>query len=158
MTDKEKMFYENLEKNPPIGRSESFVDYQWEIANQRRQKRKECSKNESYDDKSFGWASEKEIQMAIGDDLMYVDNDKNEDQDFTALKEPDQKKRYVFVNEVNDLEDDLPYKYRHMQTGPRSIRPEYYTVKSILLLQSEYHMSDHQSDGAIIYVANHLFE
>ena len=93
--------------------------------------------------------------MAIGDDLMYVDNDKDEDQDFTAMKEPDQKKRYVFVNEVGDLEDDSPYKYRHIQTGPRSIRPEYYTVDSIL--QSEYHMSDHQSDGAIIVVANHLF-
>ena len=86
---------------------------------------------------------------------MYVDNDKDEDQDFTAMKEPDQKKRYVFVNEVGDLEDDSPYKYRHIQTGPRSIRPEYYTVNSIL--QSEYHMSDHQSDGAIIVVANHLF-
>ena len=93
--------------------------------------------------------------MAIGDDLMYVDNDKDEDQDFTAMKEPDQKKRYVFVNEVDDPEDDLPYKYRHIRTGQQSIRPEYYTVKSIL--QSEYHISDHQSDGAIIVVANHLF-
>ena len=119
------------------------------------QKRKECSRNESYDDMSFGWESEKEIQMAIGDDLMYEDNDKDEDQDFTAMKEPDQKKRYVFVNEVDDPEDDLPYKYRHIRTGQQSIRPEYYTVKSIL--QSEYHMSDHQSDGAIIVVANHLF-
>ena len=82
--------------------------------------------------------------MTIGDDLMYVDNDKDEDQDFTAMKEPDQKKGYVFVNEVDDLEDDLRYKYGHIRTGPRSIRPEYYTVKSIL--QFEYHMSDHQSD------------
>ena len=155
MTDKEKMFYENQKKNPPMERSESFADRQWEIANQRRQKRKECSRNESYGDKSFGWESEKEIQMVIGDDLMYEDNDKDEDQDFTAMKETDQKKRYVFVDEVDDLEDDSPYKYRHTQTGPRSIRPEYYTVKSIL--QPEYHMSDHQSDGAIIVVANHLF-
>ena len=54
--------------------------------------------------------------MAIGDDLMYVDNDKDEDQDFTAMKEPDQKKRYVFVNEVDDPEDDLPYKCRHIQS------------------------------------------
>ena len=69
--------------------------------------------------------------MAVGDDVMYVDNDK-EDQDFTAMKEPDQKKIYVFVNEVDDPEDDLSYKYRHMRTGPRTIRPEYYTVKSIL--------------------------
>ena len=30
--------------------------------------------------------------MAIGDDLMYVSNAKDEDQDFTAMKEPDQKK------------------------------------------------------------------
>ena len=58
MTDKEKMFYENQKKNPPIGRSESFVDRQWEIANQRRQKLEERSRNESYDDKNFGWASE----------------------------------------------------------------------------------------------------
>ena len=93
--------------------------------------------------------------MAIADDLMYVDNDKDEYQDFTAVKEPDQKKRYVFVNKVDDLENDWPYKYRHIRTGPQSIRREYYTVKSIL--QSEYHMSDHQSDGGIIVVANHLF-
>ena len=93
MTDKEKMFSKNQKKNPSIERSESFVDRQWEITNQRRQKRKERSRNESYDDKSFGWASEKEIQMAIGDDLMYVHNNKDEDHDFTAMKEPDQKKR-----------------------------------------------------------------
>ena len=66
------------------------------------------------------------------------------------------KKRYVFVNnEVDDPQDDLPYKYRHIRTGPWSIRPEYYTIR--IILQSEYHMSDHQSDEAIIVVANHLF-
>ena len=45
MTDKEKMFSKNQKKNPPIERSESFVDRQWEITNQRRQKRKERSRN-----------------------------------------------------------------------------------------------------------------
>ena len=40
MTDKEKMLYENQKKNPPIERRESFVDRQWEIANQRRQKKR----------------------------------------------------------------------------------------------------------------------
>ena len=74
-------------------------------------KKKERSRNKSYDDKSFGWANEKEIQMAIGDDLKYVGNDKDEDQVFKAMKEPDQKKRYVFVNEVDDPEDDLPDKH-----------------------------------------------
>ena len=74
-------------------------------------KKKERSRNKSCDDKSFGWANEKEIQMAIGDDLKYVDNDKDEDQVFKAMKEPDQKKRYVFVNEVDDPEDDLPDKH-----------------------------------------------
>ena len=107
ITDNEKMFYKNRQKDPPIGRSGSFIDRQWEIANQRRQKRKKRSRNKIYDDKSFGWASEKEIHMAIGDDLMYLDNDKEEDQDFTAMKEPDQKKRYAFVNEVDDPENDL---------------------------------------------------
>ena len=74
-------------------------------------KKKERSRNKSYDDKSFGWANEKEIQMAIGDDLKYVDNDKDEDQVFKAMKEPDQKKRFVFVNGVDDPEDDLPDKH-----------------------------------------------
>ena len=27
MTDKEKMFFENQKKNPPIGRSEAFADH-----------------------------------------------------------------------------------------------------------------------------------
>ena len=50
---------------------------------------------------------------------MYVDSDNDEDQDFAAMKEPNGKKRYVFViNEVDDPEDDLPYKYRHVRTGP----------------------------------------
>ena len=60
MTDKEKMFYENQKKNPPIGMSESFVDH-----NQSRQKRRECSRNESYDDKSFDWASEKKSRWLL---------------------------------------------------------------------------------------------
>ena len=31
------------------------------------------------------------------------------------------------------------------------------TIQSKKILQPEYHMSDHQSDGAITVVANHLF-
>ena len=35
--------------------------------------------------------------MAIGDDLMYVGSDKDEDQDFTAMKEPDHKKDMLLL-------------------------------------------------------------
>ena len=96
MTDKEKMLYENQKKNPPIRGVSHLLIVNGKLLI-RGGKRKERSRNESYDDKSFGWANEKEIQMAIGDDLMYVDNNKEEDQNFTAMKEPDQKKKGMFL-------------------------------------------------------------
>ena len=55
----------------------------------------------------------------------------------------------------SDQNDDLPYKYRHIRHGLCSVRPEVYEV--IKILQSKYHLSPNQAEGAIITVSNKLF-
>ena len=50
---------------------------------------------------------------------------------------------------------DLPFKYRHIRDGLRSVKPEIYFV--ISKLSSDFHMSQNQIEGSIITIANELF-
>ena len=71
-------------------------------------------------------------------------------------EEPSQKERDAYSSEdTDDPNDGIPYEYCHIPSGPRSVKPEYYTTKTIP--QSEYPMSDEQSDESILVVANHFF-
>ena len=56
---------------------------------------------------------------------------------------------------VDNSEDDVPYRYRHIHHSIRGVRPEIYTT--LTKLQSKYHMSKCQAEGAIITVVNKLF-
>ena len=63
------------------------------------------------------------------------------------------KRKYITV--ADSKEDELPIKYRHVREGLCSVRAEVYNV--IHVLQSKYHLSHRQAEGAIITVANKLF-
>ena len=70
--------------------------------------------------------------------------------------EPDQEstpkqKKYEYCKEF-DIDDKLPFKYRHLRS---SMRAEVYEVMT--KLKSTYHMSETQADAAIIEVGNNLF-
>ena len=56
---------------------------------------------------------------------------------------------------LDDQSDDMPFHFRHIRSGLRSVRPEYYKLTD--KLKSELHLSDTQAQGAIIPVANILF-
>ena len=56
---------------------------------------------------------------------------------------------------IDDKEDQIPFEYRHIRSGPRSVRLEYYIL--VHKLKSELHMSERQAQGAIVAVANILF-
>ena len=56
---------------------------------------------------------------------------------------------------LDDQDDDMPYKYRHIRTGLRSVRKEYYVLAE--RLKAELHMSEKQVQGSIIATANMLF-
>ena len=67
------------------------------------------------------------------------------------------KKNYDSVKsfEEND-DDDMPFKCRHIHSGLRSVRPEFYTC--IHKLKSLYQMSQRQAEAAVIEVGNCLLE
>ena len=49
----------------------------------------------------------------------------------------------------------MPFRFRHIRSGLRSVRPEYYMLTH--KLKSELHLSEAQAQGAIVAVANILF-
>ena len=149
MTEDEIEFYKNQCKTPQIGHCEAFVNTRWKVSSQRKMKRNTRVRNEQ--DESY-IAAEEELQVELGD--IALDDNREPTGDAVIVPE-NKKKKYSFSDVVEHPDDDLPYQYRHIRSGPRSVKPEVYIAKSIL--QSEYHMSDHQSDGAILVVANHLF-
>ena len=145
-------FYENMCKSPPIGRCTTYVERKWKISQMRKEKRKARVRNENSSQQS---ATEDEIQDAVGEDEMHNQIEDQCDEYVPEDDEPSKKKRYAYIIVLDHPDDDLPSKYRHIRSGPRSVKPEYYIVKSILM--SQYHMSDEQSDVAIMVVANYLF-
>ena len=109
-------------------------------------------------------ATEEELQAALGEFVLadvggdsaglvdFVPEEIDNDDGSPIAK----KKKYSFVDSLDHPDDDLPFQYRHIRSGPSKVKPEYYVAKSIL--QSEYHMSDKQSDGAIMVVATPVWE
>ena len=66
---------------------------------------------------------------------------------------PSHRTRYSNVSQ--DEGDSLPAQYRHIRTGVRKVRPEYY--ETLDKLKSSYHMSQFQAEGAVVEVGNNMF-
>ena len=122
MTEKDRKFYENMKLSPPIGYCDEFVDRKWETSNRRKQDRASRSRNESFD-QSF-------INTAELDGADEVFEQKLSDEDYC---EPLLKKtKYDYVNVSYHRDDDLPFQYRNVRDGQRSVRKEIYVVMSTL--------------------------
>lgn len=137
-------FYQNQQKTPPIGYCQSFVDRKWETSNKRKLKRMNRSRDESFDQTFVN-----SVDVVVDDDVV-EDSSSDKDYEFEAKK---RKYDFNFVN--NKSSDDLPFKYRHIRDGLRSVKPEIYFV--ISKLSSDFHMSQNQIEGSIITIANELF-
>ena len=156
MSEKEFIFHSNQSKTPQLGRCSSFVDRKWQISQMKQMKRQNRVRDQCTS-KVRHQATEEDHAAPIS---VNESDDENATAEYNILPDntdgPSKKKqRYVYADELDHPDDDLPFKYRHIRSGLRKVKPEFWTVKSIL--QSEYHMSDEQSDGAITVVANHLF-
>ena len=55
----------------------------------------------------------------------------------------------------NDDGDDMPYEYRYVWNGPRSVQEEYYIP--IHSIKSELHVSEHRVKGSICISAKIVF-
>ena len=163
MTTADKKFYENQKFNPPIGYCERKIDSRWKKTEDRKEERGQRSRNESYADSSFQGESfcddddDNEDHMVIDSNVNFSrdsDNDYQPNQDDSPGPSGNKKKRSYYTA-VEDKNDDMPSKYRHVRNGMCSVRPEIYTT--ISHLESVYHLSHRQAQAAIVTVANNLF-
>lgn len=147
MSADDKLFYENQKKTPPVGYCSSSVDRVWEKSMERKEKRSNRSRIEYYADIKSLTEDDNDLDDE-NDDLNDIDPDFIDEVATECLK-----RKYEDV--IDDKDDDLPHRYRHVRSGLCSVRSEIYEV--IKILQSKYHLSHYQAEGAIIVVANNLF-
>ena len=138
-----KRFGVNQKQNPPVGYCTVFTEKKLELGNKRKLERQNRTRNEYYQFEQENVETTEEI-----DDDIFVP-------EFVEEQPYEKRTRYQYSEVMDNPEDDLPYRYRHIRHGIRGVRPEIYTT--ITKLQSKYHMSKCQAEGAIITVANELF-
>ena len=73
---------------------------------------------------------------------------KSSDTDY--IPDPDSYK-YNYQPSISTEEEDMPFKYRHVRHGLRSVRPEVYEIAHTL--NAEYHMSRRQIEGSFVEIS-----
>ena len=153
MTNEDEQFYLNQKKTPRVGYSSGYVDRKWKLSKQRKEKRENRSRNESYDNDSF--TNPTQIEEDNADDLVFEEITYEDKNDNEFIAPPQKRLKYSYHEELDDDSDDLPPKYRHPRSGPRKVRPELYALMNYL--SASLHMSHEQVEGCIVAVANTLF-
>ena len=77
-----------------------------------------------------------------------------DEEESTSVK----KKKYEYVGASCSTKhdtDDMPRRLQHIRNSPRFVRPEVY--KLMLKLKNKYHLSQQQTEAAIVETANYLF-
>ena len=74
------------------------------------------------------------------------------DADYSMESAP--KEKYDFKEVIDHKDDPLPYEFRHIRNGLRSVKLTYYS--QVHKLKSKYHMSEKQAQAAVIETINDL--
>ena len=151
MTDKDWQFYHNMKKVPQVGFAEG-VDKNWRalfLRNKERNEKKQIQQEKA--------AEYKKKQDNINNDSFYPEHEAgpslaNNDTANFCVEEGDFSSFQDFCEHKHD---DLPQHYRHVRSGQRLVKKEYY--QTMLELKSKLHMSENQAQNAICIVANTLF-
>ena len=152
--EKDRLFYEAQKEFPRRGYCSSFTDRKWQLSAKRKESRESRSRNERYDDDVLNERSD------IGDpiDTYGVSSDSAEcstSNDVQYSPPSGKRSKFDFIPADESVDDPLPKKFRHIRSGLRSVKPEYY--KLIEKFISVYHMSYNQAEAAVRETANHLF-
>lgn len=143
MCEQDKTFYKLQCENPPTGYCENFVDSKWKKTRVRKLEREDRSRLEYY-------------EFVHDDSMQDVEDTCENDSTYMEPEETSKKMKYEYEEVIDNDNDELPYKFRHIRTKKqRSVRPEVYQI--IAKMKSKYHMSQAQAEGAIVEVANGLF-
>ena len=121
ITSEDFQFYQNQQKNQHIGNCSASVDKHWEKSVKRKEKRSNRSRNESNAIISDIAVDQDEENVALEDN--YSCDDRG-NLDYVLEDDSDSSRKRKFQSVVDTGDDDLPYKYRHVQSGLCSVRPE----------------------------------
>ena len=135
-------FYADQKKIPREGFCSSQVDRKWEISQMR------ANKDRVHSQKYKFIRNQPEIDDSETGNDQDTDFNPSDDSDLNAKKS---KFEYNFDN----VNDEMPVRFRHVRESERSVRPEIYVLMN--KLSSELHMSKNQIEGSILHVANLLF-
>ena len=114
---------ENQRLNPPVGYCTSFINRKWKIQNERKL-RDEIRRAADFEKAKDHEESMHSVVIDEGEEMSCDDTDA----DF-----PGENSSYMYnTTLIDDENDDMPQRYRHIRNGPRSARPEYYVLKCIL--------------------------
>ena len=153
MEQDDLVFYENQKCIPPIGSCTNIIDRHAHAKTIRAQKRikfenKQRDANKKHKLELEGNIMDSNMESIISSEL---ETETIEDEDCTDDDYvPDAKKMYEYIPLHEDENDDMPFKYRHVRHGLRSVRPEIYEAAHTL--NAKYHMSRRQIEGAFIEV------
>ena len=136
MSIDDKKFYELQTKNPPIGYCATFVDKKWKKMKTRKESRENRSRKEHYE-----FVCDDSIDNDSKDGSSHESNSMYTDDTEETSAE---KKNYKYRKEPDPIDDELPFKYRHIRQLFRGVRPEVYKV--IAKMKSKYHMSQAQAE------------
>ena len=137
MTDEDYAFHKNQGMQPRIGYCSSFVCRKSAIKDLERSKRKERAKASLKKADDYKKSMKPKRLFDENDDMS--DTPTDVDQDYEP-ESKSKKRKYDYQKSFNDEDDDdMPFKYRHVRNGLRSVRPEIYQVASTL--NSKYHLS-----------------
>ena len=119
MNENDKSFHKLQLQDPPTGYCSTFVDKKWKKTQERKESRLNRSRSEYYDFFTPERSDENQSQNVVDD--MEVDPT------YQVEESPQKKMKYQYLEEStlkNSDIDDMPYRFRHIRNGVRSVRPE----------------------------------
>ena len=143
---------------------DTMVDRMWLKTAIRRKKKEEGFKKMLEKEKEeqklrnpIHVSDEKWAEMGLGDtnnNSGEID-DGGQEYNMDDLDNQETKKRKRTFITGFDSADPLPVKFRHIRTGERKVKEEYYRVVDKLM--SKHHMSANQATAAVVEVGNYMF-
>ena len=151
MTEEDHIFYRQQKQTPRIGYCTSFVCRRSSIEDMTRAELKQ--QKAVREQKAIEYKeSMKPIPTPSFEPQENVERDSLDST--YHIETPGKKRKYDYQPTLSDESDDMPYRFRHVRHGLRSVRPEVY--KAAHTLNSVYHMSSRQIEGAFVEIG-HIF-
>ena len=156
MEREDNQFYELQKCTPPIGSCTNTVDRHALAKTVRAQKRIKYENNQRIESEKYqmeleGCVMDHSLESVLDSEMEPHNSDATNDSDATYIPEASNSStRYNFEHIVDDENDEMPEKYRHVRDGMRSVRPEIYQAAHAL--NSKYHMTMHQIEGAFLEI------